>query len=420
MASTLVFNRAKSGGTAWQAAGREISIGTPLPQLALAAGLCLVPVSIAASETLLSIALAMQLVRVVRGRQRLIFPRSSRLWLLWTVSALIVWISSPELRSGWSEVRHMLLVGSVLLVLPALDTNASRKRVWKGIFLTSTGGALVMIGEFFFRLVKYRLEVSAGGDAGFYLRSGGFLHHWMVYASVEILVFAGLLSFWSIYPEERRRWWPVLGIHGVAVLLSLTRMAWVTCFALVAIELLWRRSKWLWALPALPVVLYLVSPGAVRMRVSDSIRPTYYSNSERLQMLRVGWDMVRTHPFSGIGPGRVEAEYTNYLKPGEAVPKYHGHLHNNIVQIAAQYGIPVTLASVLFVAILLRDLLKVRGKAATRQDRFVGQAGVLALVGFLIGGLFEYTYGHSLALIMVSFAVFSPLLPASARIPAKT
>jgi O-antigen ligase len=182
---------------------------------------------------------------------------------------------------------------------------------------------------------------------------------------------------------------------------------------LLGIDLSWRRSKWIWALPLLPLILYVLAPSAVRSRVADSINPTYYSNSERLQMLHVGWQMVRDHPLVGVGPGRVDSLYTSYLGPQEPVPGYHGHLHNNVVQIAAQFGIPVTLAALLFVAVLFHDLLRARKAATNTDDRFVAQTGLLALTGFAFAGFFEYTYGHSLALILLSFAVLPALLPAS-------
>ena len=70
-------------------------------------------------------------------------------------------------------------------------------------------------------------DLVAGRDAlaAAILRSGGLLHHWMVYATVEILVLAALLQLLHFYPKER--WWllPALLVNGTAILLSLTRMA---------------------------------------------------------------------------------------------------------------------------------------------------------------------------------------------------
>jgi O-antigen ligase len=281
---------------------------------------------------------------------------------------------------------------------------------WRGVFLVATLSSLVLIGEFFIRLHYFRDEIAGGEDPSFYLRSGGLVHHWMIYATIEVAVVAGLLTFWWWHREERRRWWPIVLINATAIVLSMTRMAWVTCLLLLGLQLVWRRSKWILALPIIPIALYAAAPDALRKRAADFGDLTYYSNAERLQMLKVGWKMVRDHPWTGVGPGRVEKLYTSYLSGEDPVPAYHGHLHNNVLQLAAQFGIPVTLAATLFVAVLFRDLLKARKTAASREERFIAETAVLALIGFLFAGLFEYTYGHSLGLIMISFAVLPALL----------
>ena len=389
----------------------NIAMGLRRERFPLIIGLWAIPVSIAVSEFFLSVAALAQLVSYIRRRKAPQLPRCLWLWLVWAGMECVLWIVSPEPAHGWSEIRHLLLLGVLFVTLPGLDRMPDRQTAWRGVFVTATVSSLVLIGEFISRLFYYRNEIAAGGDASFYLRSGGLVHHWMVYATIEIAVVAGLLSFWSAYPEQRRRWWPVVVINAVAIVLSLTRMAWVTCFLLVGINLLWRRSRWIWALPVVPLILYLVSPTAVRSRVADFADLTHYSNAERVQMLEVGWKMVRDHPFSGVGPGRVEKLYTSYLTHHDYVPAYHGHLHNNIAQIAAQFGIPVTLLALLFVFVLLRDLLKARKIAASRDERFLAETAVLALTGFLFAGLFEYTYGHSLGLIMITFAVLPALLP---------
>jgi O-antigen ligase len=160
--------------------------------------------------------------------------------------------------------------------------------------------------------------------------------------------------------------------------------------------------------------LFAVAPGPVRSRVTESLRPEYYSNAERVQMLRVGWRMVLDHPISGVGPGRVEKLYQSYLSPGDPVPAYHGHLHNNLVELAAEFGVPATLAAILFVAVLFHDLTKQCRAAAGRDTQFLCHASILGAIGFVVAGMFDYTYGHSLGLILFSFVALSPLMsPAS-------
>jgi O-antigen ligase len=232
----------------------------------------------------------------------------------------------------------------------------------------------------------------------------------MIYAVVEILIFGALLEFRASYPDEWKWTTPALILHCVAILLSMTRTLWIVCFLIAAVHLLWRRSKWIVALPALPVAAFLVAPDVVHARVMDSSHFDYYSNTERVQMWRVGWKMIREHPVFGVGPGRVEQLYTGYLASGDPVPAYHGHLHNNALEVAAEFGLPVLAAAILWLAILLKELIRVYRWAWSRETRFLCRSAFLGIGGFLAAGMTDYTYGHALGLILFSFVAIAPLL----------
>ena len=377
-------------------------------------GLWAVPVSIAVSETFLSVAALVQIIALARRRVRLRVPRCLWLWVAWAALECVVWAMSPEPARGWSEIRHLLLLGVVVLTLIGFDRGQDLLIAWKGIFVSATVSSLFLIGQFIYKLQLHGDDIAAGGDPNLFLRSGGLLHHWMVYGTVEVMVVAGLIAFWSAYPAQRSRILPIVVINAAAIVLSLTRMTWITALFLMAIHLAWRRSKWILALPLIPLVLYLFAPGAVRSRITGMADLTYYSNAERLQMISVGWEMARDHPLTGVGPGRVDQLYESYLSPEDPVPAYHGHLHNNIVQLAAQFGIPVAIAALLFVVIALRDLLQARKFATGPDRRFLADTAILALIGFLFAGMFEYTYGHSLGLILIAFCVVPSLSTTSA------
>ena len=385
----------------------------PIECWALGAAVCAVPISIVVCEIFLGLALTARTVRCVRGQAHVWFPRVYYFWLAWAGLEIISWVFSPEHRAGWSEIRHLLLIAAVFFVLPAINKDTDRQFVWRGVFLTSTLGALFLLGDFALRILSYWPILGTGDEASLLLRTGGLLNNWMVFGTVEILVMAGFLGYWSLYPEERRHWWPVAIIHGLAIIFSLTRMTWITCFVLLAVELVLRRSKWLWVLPLVPLGIYAAAPGPIRLRVIESFRPDFYSNAERLQMLRVGWEMIKERPLTGVGPGRVESLYVRYLKAGEPIPAYHGHLHNNAVQLAAEFGIPVALAAMLTLGVLFFDLAKATRAAISREAKFACRAGLLGLIGFVMSGFFDYTYGHSIGLILLGFVVLSPLLPDS-------
>ena len=221
------------------------------------------------------------------------------------------------------------------------------------------------------------------------------------------MVFAGLLEFWRFYPEERRQLIPIIGINALAIMLSLTRTLWFASLVLLIVHLFLKRSRWVWATPLFPLLLLIVSP--VRARICASFQPDYYSNTERIQMLRVGWKMVKQHPLAGIGPGRVDALYTTYLSASDPVPAYYGHLHDNLVQIAAQFGLPTLLVAIILFGLVAATIHKRLKFARQRELRFLSSASLLGLLGFILAGIFEYTYGHSLGILLASFLALAPL-----------
>jgi exopolysaccharide production protein ExoY len=79
--------------------------------------------------------------------------------------------------------------------------------------------------------------------------------------------------------------------------------------------------------------------------------------------------------------------------------------------VAAEFGLIVAGAMLLFVAVLGRDLIARYAAAGSRAEQFLCRTSLLGLVGFIVSGIFDYTYGHSLGLIMLSFVVLLPLAP---------
>lgn len=384
-----------------------------LDGILLGLALCAAPLSIAVTEIFLAAALLLRVRDLMQRRAKPFVPRVFWFWLAWAALELIVWLRSPALKPGWGEIRHLLLIASLFLALPALNRTEDRVAVWRGIFVTSTINSVFLIGIFISRLIYYR----GGLDPVVYLRTGGLLHHWMIYGIVEILVFGGLLEFWRLYPEERRWCGPVLAINSLAILLSLTRMLWVCCLLLLAVHFIWRRSRWIWIIPLIPLIAFVLAPAPVRSRMTTSFDPDYYSNAERVQMLRVGWKMIRDSPITGIGPGLVEQRYRSYLSSADPVPAYYGHLHNNLAELAAEFGLPVTGAALLFVAVLFWDLRRRERRATGRGLEFLSRTALLGLIGYVTAGMFDYTYGHSLGIILLSFVALTPLIPTAVSEP---
>jgi exopolysaccharide production protein ExoY len=377
--------------------------------LTLSLALCAVPVSIAVCEVFLSVALIFRLAAIAHDRSQLRVPSIFWWWLPLAALEFVIWIRSPDLKSGQGEIRHLLLIAALFLIIPAIKQTRHAVTIWRAIFASATVCSLVLTIDFASRLIRFHREIGAADDPSFYLRSGGLLNHWMIYGTVEVMVFAALLEYWRSYPKHRKALIPVFAIQFIAIILSLTRMLWVGCLLVLVLHLAWQRSRWILAAPVLPTVLYVLAPGPLHVRVTTALQPSYYSNAERIQMLRVGAQMIREHPLTGVGPGRVEALYRGYLSADDSVPAYHGHLHNNLFQLAAQFGLPVAFLAVFFIAMLLKSLWNRSKATSAREDLFLSRTAILGTTGFLIAGMFDYTYGHSLGLILLSFVAVTPL-----------
>ena len=156
------------------------------------------------------------------------------------------------------------------------------------------------------------------------------------------------------------------------------------------------------------VVVALVASGLIYHRISMSFEQENFApDQSRLAYLDVGMQMVRDHPFFGVGPERIRTEFPRYYRGASLDNFYYGHLHNNVVQIAAERGLLALAAFLWFVFELYRGLIE-KAKAANFNTRWAALSGLSALTGFLAAGLFEYNFGDSEVLLLFLFLVCMP------------
>jgi O-antigen ligase len=153
-----------------------------------------------------------------------------------------------------------------------------------------------------------------------------------------------------------------------------------------------------WAAVAALGALLLVSPGGIRSRLTvldESSRDRYY-------MWQAGLDMVLERPVFGQGPGMVEVVYPRFRWPEAPNPR-QPHLHNNVMQIAAERGLPGLVFFLWWVGVaFLAALREAQRAAATGRGPGWAAAGALAaLAAVFVAGLFEYNLGDSEVLMLV-------------------
>jgi len=235
------------------------------------------------------------------------------------------------------------------------------------------------------------------GYGGIDQRIRGPFSHWMTFAGVlllaDVLLMAQLVSGRGVKTAWR---WIALALINFGLVACLTRGAWIAAAVAIAVVLLLRAPRWLAFFAGLLMVLLLLSPTTVRDRASSIVDMSNFSNYDRLCMLEAGWRMVRERPILGHGPEMVRERYPIYRHP-TAPRNWVPHLHNNVMQIAAEQGVVAAAAYVwLMVAAawaafrLYRRQKLVPGDGS---DLYLGAFG--ALVAFNVAGLFEFNWGDT-------------------------
>ncbi|HSW51082.1 MAG TPA: O-antigen ligase family protein, partial [Bryobacteraceae bacterium] len=363
--------------------------------------------SIAACQILLALAL----VALLFSGTRLRFPPIGLplgLFMLGTVLSLAF---SADSVSGRPQLRKFFVFLMILVVSSAFREVAQLRRLmlcWAGAGALAAARGLVQFGE------KYREAVFSGQSFYEYYvgeRITGFMSHWMTFSGQLMIVLLMLCAFLFFSPAARGklRWYGLLSaaLLAPAIVLGFTRSIWlaggVSGLYLVAF---WRR-RLLWAVPALVAAGIWFAPPSVRSRVTSMFQPQKEidSNQHRIICWRTGWEMIKAHPWLGLGPEQVRVQFEKYL-PSD-IPKplpsgWYGHLHSIYVHYAAERGVPTMLMLVwLLVKILYDFLAAVRRLPPGPSDaRFILHGAISVVLAIMVSGIFELNLGDSEVLTM--------------------
>jgi O-antigen ligase len=258
-------------------------------------------------------------------------------------------------------------------------------------------------------------------------RISGFMSHWMTFGGQMLIVLA-LLTALLMFSQAGRRYTMYglvcAALISVGQLIGYTRSIWLaTAAAVVYLVWYWRR-KLLWGLPVVILVGVLMAPDSVKARLRSAVRPhgEVDSNQHRVVTWRTGWQMVKAHPWFGLGPEIVKLRFKDYVPadiPQPLPDGWYGHLHNIYLHYAAERGIPTMLALMWLLGKMLLDFVRGlrRLPPGSSDARFVLHGCVAVLIGILVTGIFELNLGDSEVLHMfLSTAAFGYVAKESAGV----
>ena len=261
-------------------------------------------------------------------------------------------------------------------------------------------------------LVDYFIK----GQDNVWERLSGGLSIYMTYAGL-LMVLALVLAGRAMTAGRSRAGRiadAVLAVGAVALVgLSFTRNAYLGLAAGAVVLALTVRPRLSLFLPPLFVLLVVVLPSDVRQRVASTFDRTDAAARDRFTMWASGAEMVRERPFFGVGPARIHDLYPVYRGAGFVEPSV-GHLHDNLIHVAAETGVPSALVYLALVVAsfagawpLARDVTR-PGVAALARGALAANAALF------VGGLFEYNFGDVEILRLMLVVLALPFAAASA------
>lgn len=277
-------------------------------------------------------------------------------------------------------------------------------------------------------LAAYGLAQFAFTDYGpLHQRIPGPFSHYMTFSGVLLLGLALIAGRLSRAEGWRSRVdWIALVLVGGALVLTLTRSAWLGAFALaLAAMALQQRRVFVGFAAALAVAAVSLAAVAPTLwptyweRATSMVDVRYPSNHDRLCMLWAGGQMIADRPLTGIGPAMIREWYPAYRHPTSVRPRVK-HLHNTFVHMAASRGIPSLICYLWLMgaaaALAFEGYRREGGRAGPRADLYLGV--LFALLALNVAGLFEANWRDTEIQRWTLFLLALPVCLSPTREPA--
>ena len=352
-------------------------------------------VSISASQIFVFLTIIFLIVFLVREKQKLAFP--SFFWSIigYAFFSLLSSTFSVNPEISFADSRELLLFLIVPLVYIGLSRKEDITMANFALLASASLSSLYSIFYFFFR--------ASPGE-----RVSGFMGHYMTQAGL-LLLFSCLALSITVFRRNKTRflWAGGLLLAMVAMSLTLTRSAWVGLVVAASLILLLYKPKTLVIIPVLAGLFFLLSPQNMKRRALSIFSLKSYSNKQRIQYIKAGIEIIKEFPLLGTGPDTVDMVFQDPKYELSADARRNVHLHNNLIQIAAERGIPTLLLWLSFMVWTFVSLIKLlRNKDPSLHPLTV--ASMASVAALFSAGLFEYNFADSEITMLFLYLITLP------------
>jgi len=364
--------------------------------LALVAFVGALQLSIAVAQTLGVITLGCWVAWLSTSRKRPTAPMFFVGLLIYAALTLVSVVFSRDPSASLVDAKELLL----FLVVPVVFQLARGQRAQTlATVIVSVGGASAVFGVVQFGILDY-------DNLG--QRPSGSMGHYMTYSGLLVLVIS-LACARALFDARERTWsFLVMPALAAALMVTLTRSNMIGAGVAVSLLFVMRDFRLLSVVPVIAALFFVFAPPQITARIYSTFDMQDTTVRDRFAMARAGVRIVRDHPITGVGPDMVKEVYPDYREAG-ATEDEPAHLHNVPLQIAAERGLTAFAAWLVFLALVLRELVRLFRDDRTRA---LAAAGIAAMAGMLTAGMFEYNFGDSEFLMLFLVIITLPLAAA--------
>jgi len=356
---------------------------------------------------------------------------SALAWILWVGSHGRSW---PDvLRAPWKDPLAIAAAALVLSALPSVWMSENSQRALKDwesywelliVFMVGAHVARVRAREVsFWTLVA---TAAAACAVAFVQRAGGVhlgpisigaAHR--VGGTLFTMTFAGILYQLVAFNAavatapavgSRRRWLVLaIAMQFVALMLTMTRGAYLAVFAGLAVVCVGLRSRALALAGALALATLVVFTLVYARDQGRTIAVTEFATTEadrnvatRLVLWDMSWDMFLEHPLLGVGMGDYTIEAEKRLAQRQVRTTVDSH--NVYLHVLATRGLVGFVPLAAFFVVLVVSLMRVARRhppGSLERHYAIGALGAVAAV--LIGALTENNIDDSEVFMALMF-----------------
>jgi O-antigen ligase len=332
-------------------------------------------------------------------KEKLAFPTFYWPLIAYSILSIIAATQSFFVKESLRDCKELLLY----LIVPIVYVGFRKiEEVNSTLLFLLASGVISALYSILYYFIK-----AAPGE-----RISGFMGHYMTQAGLLILFSALAMSMLLFLKTKVRYIWGAgLLLCFAALVLTLARNAWVGIFIAACFLLLLYKPKALILVPIAAGLFLIASPKHVRDRALSIFSMENATNKQRIEFVKGGLKVIKNYPLFGTGQNMVNVEIQKDEYGLSTDSKEHAvHLHNNIIQIGAERGIPTLIAWLTFMGWIFFSLLKfLKNKDPVLYPLTAG--ALAAFLALMAAGFFEYNFGDSevstlfLFLITIPFAI---------------